>query len=380
MRDLPAELPRRRDRPPLPRPSEPRGGAASASSARRPPRRAAGSLPSSTGRRLRMPADPGAARAGGAARRTRRAAHGPACRRSRRSSSRRAGCARRRRPRRPPWPPRTARSTASRRGSHRPATSSRRRSPHVRRTPRSACELKAELAAVQDGGAGDRPPTSAARSIACSARVSARRRGRVARHRRPRVQPLAARRARARADGPPRADPRSRSASRASTCRAACFITFAFGGEPPHLRRLARPRRPHRHRRARVRRAARCGIGSRGALEPRGRHRARATQTRACEQRGQQGLLRVQPVLGLIPDGGAGAVEHRLVDLLAVVRGQAVQHDAVVGEQRRRGARPRDSRASARRAARRPRPPGPSRRTRPSPAPERRVRPRPRPR
>src|SRR6476620_2081384 len=54
------------------------------------------------------------------------------------------------------------------------------------------------------------------------------------------------------------------------------------------------------------------------------------------EQHLQQRLLRVQPVLGLVPDGGVLAVEDVGGDLLAGVRGQAVQDDGAVlggGEQ-----------------------------------------------
>src|SRR5699024_2798840 len=47
----------------------------------------------------------------------------------------------------------------------------------------------------------------------------------------------------------------------------------------------------------------------------------------AREQPGQQGLLRVQAVLGLVPDNGGGPVDHGGADLLAAVGGQAVQED-----------------------------------------------------
>src|SRR5437899_57054 len=40
-------------------------------------------------------------------------------------------------------------------------------------------------------------------------------------------------------------------------------------------------------------------------------------------------LLRVQAVLGLVPDGRLGAVDDRFLDLLAVVGREAVQDDCV---------------------------------------------------
>src|SRR5260370_27457013 len=45
---------------------------------------------------------------------------------------------------------------------------------------------------------------------------------------------------------------------------------------------------------------------------------------RATEQAQHHGLLRVQPVLGLLEHDGPRAVEHRVGDLLAPVRRQAV--------------------------------------------------------
>src|SRR5215471_2912298 len=47
----------------------------------------------------------------------------------------------------------------------------------------------------------------------------------------------------------------------------------------------------------------------------------------SLQQPGQQRLLRVQPVLRLIPDDTGRAVDHLGGDLLAAMRGQAVQHD-----------------------------------------------------
>src|SRR5207302_4654389 len=45
----------------------------------------------------------------------------------------------------------------------------------------------------------------------------------------------------------------------------------------------------------------------------------------------QHGLRRVQPVLGLVPHGGGGAVDDLGVDLLAAVRRQAVHGDGARG-------------------------------------------------
>ena len=63
----------------------------------------------------------------------------------------------------------------------------------------------------------------------------------------------------------------------------------------------------------------------------------------------EQGLLRVQAVLGLVPDRRARPVEDVLGDLLAVVGGEAVQDDRVgVGEadeRRRRCRNPARSRS-----------------------------------
>ena len=49
----------------------------------------------------------------------------------------------------------------------------------------------------------------------------------------------------------------------------------------------------------------------------------------AGPETGEQRLLGVQPVLGLVPDRRLRAVEHLGGDLLAAVGGQAVQHDRV---------------------------------------------------
>src|SRR6478672_1103833 len=51
---------------------------------------------------------------------------------------------------------------------------------------------------------------------------------------------------------------------------------------------------------------------------------------RLRDQEREQGLLRVQAVLGLVPDRRARPVEHVLGDLLAVVGGEAVEDDRVV--------------------------------------------------
>ena len=76
-------------------------------------------------------------------------------------------------------------------------------------------------------------------------------------------------------------------------------------------------------------------------LEPGRRSRVAASRARAARppRRGrrsrdderEQRLLRVEAVLGLVPGGGLRAVEHLLRDLLAVVGGQAVEDDGVVG-------------------------------------------------
>src|SRR3954468_20730658 len=47
------------------------------------------------------------------------------------------------------------------------------------------------------------------------------------------------------------------------------------------------------------------------------------------QQPGQQRLLRMQPVFGLVPDGGLRAVDDGSRDLLAAVSRQAVQDDGI---------------------------------------------------
>src|SRR5438477_12596480 len=56
----------------------------------------------------------------------------------------------------------------------------------------------------------------------------------------------------------------------------------------------------------------------------------RSTLPRSAEQELQQRLLRVQPVLGLIPDRRALAVQDPGADLLAGMGRQAVQRNGVV--------------------------------------------------
>src|SRR5262245_58895452 len=50
----------------------------------------------------------------------------------------------------------------------------------------------------------------------------------------------------------------------------------------------------------------------------------------ALEQLRQQGLLRVQPVFGLLEGERAGTIQHVVRDLLGPVRGQAVHHNRMV--------------------------------------------------
>ena len=72
-----------------------------------------------------------------------------------------------------------------------------------------------------------------------------------------------------------------------------------------------------------------CRVGARAAPRS-GRGVAgagRRVLIGALQQPGQQRLLGVQPVLRLVPDRAARAVEHRVGDLVAAVRGQAVQGD-----------------------------------------------------
>src|SRR2546421_7079216 len=51
---------------------------------------------------------------------------------------------------------------------------------------------------------------------------------------------------------------------------------------------------------------------------------------RLGDEPGQEGLLRMQPVLRLVPHGGVRTIDHLVGDLLAPVRGQAVQHQDVL--------------------------------------------------
>ena len=53
----------------------------------------------------------------------------------------------------------------------------------------------------------------------------------------------------------------------------------------------------------------------------------RALGARSGHDHGHQRLLGVEPVLGLVPGGRTGAVQHLVRDLLAVMSRQAVQHD-----------------------------------------------------
>ena len=60
-------------------------------------------------------------------------------------------------------------------------------------------------------------------------------------------------------------------------------------------------------------------------------------------EEGQESLLHVSAVLGLVPDRRLWSVDHRSIDLLAAIGGQAVQHDCLlVGDaQQGRGERVR---------------------------------------
>ena len=122
-------------------------------------------------------------------------------------------------------------------------------------------------------------------------------------------------------------DDGARSSSRSTSSRARASVARAAADE-----RAAAP-------------TARGAGAPRAASSSQRLGRPRAATGGAGEQRGEQRLLRVQAVLGLIPDRRVRAVEHGLVDLLAVVRGQAVQHDAVGRRAARRAARRCGSRA-----------------------------------
>ena len=97
-------------------------------------------------------------------------------------------------------------------------------------------------------------------------------------------------------------------------------------------------------------------LGQCGSLGSAGGHDA----PRVIVEEDQDRLLDVAAVLGLVPDHRLRAVDHLGGDLLAAVRGQAVQHDRV---RRRPGpaARRRRRTGGSRLAVERRRPPGPSR-------------------
>ena len=101
---------------------------------------------------------------------------------------------------------------------------------------------------------------------------------------------------------------------------------------------VTRGRRPRAARRARPAsgpagsRAARRSAGA--ARSSSGRQLGHATR---LQQPGEQGLLGVQPVLGLVPHDALRPVDDRGRDLLAAVGRQAVQHDGVGGGPRQRG-------------------------------------------
>ena len=96
---------------------------------------------------------------------------------------------------------------------------------------------------------------------------------------------------------------------------------------------------------------------------PRPSPRRSADAVLRAEQPHEQRLLHVKPVLGLIPHARARALERGVVDLLAAVRGQAVQDDRL-GLRRARASPRRPSSRRTPRCARRPRPPGPCSSTR----------------
>ena len=66
-----------------------------------------------------------------------------------------------------------------------------------------------------------------------------------------------------------------------------------------------------------------------------GRRPLKSQPSRACPAPQQQRLLRVEPVLGLVPHRRLRPVDHRVGHFLAAMRGQAVEEDRA-----RRGARP----------------------------------------
>ena len=73
-----------------------------------------------------------------------------------------------------------------------------------------------------------------------------------------------------------------------------------------------------------------------GGLRHRCGHHVAPTRPRGPPQQpGQQRLLRVQPVLGLVEHRAGRAVHHLVGDLLAAVRRQAVQHDRAAARPRR---------------------------------------------
>ncbi len=79
------------------------------------------------------------------------------------------------------------------------------------------------------------------------------------------------------------------------------------------------------------RRGATWRVVERGALE---RRSVRRSSFGCPSHQGRhERLLDVQPVLGLVPDAGLRPLDHLLGDLLAAVRGEAVQEDgAPVGQ------------------------------------------------
>ena len=88
--------------------------------------------------------------------------------------------------------------------------------------------------------------------------------------------------------------------------------------------------------------------------------RSPARSSMLLQQPGEQRLLGVQPVLGLVPDGALRPVDDLGGDLLAAVGRQAVQDDGVVGGPAERGLVDGVRAGTARCAVARTRPPAPS--------------------
>src|SRR3954454_8390001 len=108
--------------------------------------------------------------------------------------------------------------------------------------------------------------------------------------------------------------------SRGSRKRASCSRTPAVSFAPRALDDALRDREPEEELFLRLDWRG-CGMSARTLLD----------RPRRTDEQLEQRLLGVTAVLGLVPDALALPVEHGLGDLLARVRGQAVQRDRVPG-------------------------------------------------